>query len=404
MYIEKSEKIKNVRYELRGRISDMADALIAQGNDVIRLNIGNPGAFGFKTTSAVEQSLAAHAADAVPYSHTKGLAHVREAIADYHRKLGLHNVSEDDIYTGNGVSELIQITLQALLNHGDEVLVPTPDYPLWTAATILAGGSAVHYLCDEQAGWCPSIEDMRAKITEKTRAIVVINPNNPTGAVYTKNVLEQIAQLAREHNLVLLADEIYDRLLFDDAVHIPLGSLAPDLFCVTFNGISKSHQVCGYRGGWMVISGDKNGTQDYMAGVNTLASLRLCSNVTGQFAILAALHDLETPNVNLRPGGRLYEQRELVHRELNSIPGLSAVKSAGALYMFPKIDATRFNITSDEQFVLDFLREKHVYLTQGTGFNWKTPDHFRLVFLPPVDQLTEVMNRLRDFLATYRQN
>ena len=403
MRIEKSDKIKNVRYELRGRISDQADALIAQGVDVIRLNIGNPGAFGFATTPSVQQSLTTHAAACVPYSGTKGLPQAREAIAQYHRNLGLHNVCEDDIYTGNGVSELIQITLQAMLNPGDEVLVPSPDYPLWTAATTLAGGTPVHYICDENAGWCPSIADMRAKITPRTRAIVIINPNNPTGAVYTKEVLEQIAQLAREHNLVLLADEIYDRLLFDAAVHIPIASLAPDLFCVTFNGISKSHQVCGYRAGWMVISGEKSHAQDYMAGVNTLASLRLCSNVTGQYAIIAALDDLEGPNVNLRPGGRLYEQRELVHRELNNIPGLSAVKSSGALYMFPKIDTARFNITSDEQFVLDFLREKHVLLSHGAGFNWAAPDHFRLVFLPPVDQLAQVMTRLRDFLASYRQ-
>jgi len=403
MHIEKSDKIKNVRYELRGRISDQADALIAQGVDVIRLNIGNPGAFGFETTPSVQQSLTTHAAACVPYSSTKGLPQAREAIAQYHRNLGVPNVCEEDIYTGNGVSELIQITLQAMLNHGDEVLVPSPDYPLWTAATTLAGGTPVHYICEEAAGWCPDIADMRAKITPRTRAIVVINPNNPTGAVYTKDVLEQIAQLAREHKLVLLADEIYDRLLFDDAVHVPLASLAPDLFCVTFNGISKSHQVCGYRAGWMVISGEKSGAQDYMAGVNTLASLRLCSNVTGQYAIVAALDDLEGPNVNLRPGGRLYEQRELVHRELNAIPGLSAVKSAGALYMFPKIDTARFNITSDEQFVLDFLREKHVLLSHGAGFNWAKPDHFRLVFLPPVDQLAQVMTRLRDFLASYSQ-
>ncbi|MCL2047032.1 MAG: pyridoxal phosphate-dependent aminotransferase [Oscillospiraceae bacterium] len=403
MIIGKSQKMQNVRYDIRGPISDEADRLEREGISIIRLNTGNPAAFGFDAPESILDAIGQLAGAAAPYSSSKGLTHVREAIAAYSAKMDIPNVSPDDVYTGNGVSELIQISLQAFLNPGDEVLIPTPDYPLWTAATILAGGTAVHYMCDESADWYPDIDDLKSKITPRTRGIVVISPNNPTGSVYPKELLNEIAMLAREHQLVLFSDEIYDRLIMDDKEHYSISSLAPDLLTIVYNGLSKSHQICGYRAGWMVLAGDKSGAGGYIEGLNVLSSLRLCSNVTGQSVICAALDDLASVRANVSPGGRLYEQREYAYTALSSIPGISAVKPKAALYIFPKIDIEMYNIENDEKFVLDFLREKHVLLTHGGSYNWKKPDHFRVAYLPKMDELVEVIARLSDFLQNYQQ-
>ena len=403
MQINKSTRLAEVRYDIRGRISDEADRLEREGVSIIRLNTGNPAAFGFEAPPAILRNLNDYAGMSAPYSMSKGLPEAREAIARYCLLRGIPGVEADDVFTGNGVSELIQISLQAFLNPGDEILIPTPDYPLWTAAAILSGGKAVHYMCDEQADWYPDINDIKRKITPRTRAIVIISPNNPTGAVYPRELLERIAALAREHELVLFSDEIYDRLVMDDAEHVSVASLAPDLFTVTFNGLSKSHQVCGYRSGWMALCGDKSGADGYIEGINVLASLRLCSNVTGQSVISAALEGGDGTQANVRPGGRLYEQREYAFNALSSIPGISAVKPRAALYIFPKIDVEMYGITDDEKFVLDFLREKHVLLTHGGSYNWKQPDHFRVAYLPCLEELKSVMDRLREFLESYRQ-
>ena len=405
MLINKSKKLKNVRYDIRGPVSDEADRLEREGIEIIRLNTGNPAAFDFKTPLSVLRNLTKYAEENISaqYSMSKGLRETREAIASYCILRGIAGVTADDVYTGNGVSELIQISLQAFLNHGEEILIPTPDYPLWTAATILAGGKAVHYICDEQSNWQPDINDIKRKITPRTRAIVIISPNNPTGAVYSKDLLIQITELARKHELVLFSDEIYDRLLMDDAKHFSVASLAPDLFTVVFNGLSKSHQICGYRAGWMVLCGNKSDARNYIEGINTLVSLRLCSNVTGQSVIKAALDDNASTKSHILPGGRLYEQREYAFKELTAIQGITAVKPRAGLYIFPKIDTSKYGIKDDEKFVLDFLREKHVLLTHGGSYNWKKPDHFRFVYLPPMEELAEVMDRLRDFLSNYNQ-
>ena len=403
MVIQKAKKLTDVRYDIRGCVSDEADRLERAGVDIIRLNTGNPAAFGFNAPNSIVSSINAYAGTAAPYSMSKGLPEAREAVARYCVARNIPGVTAEDVYTGNGVSELIQISLQAFLDPGDEILIPTPDYPLWTAAAILAGGKAVHYMCDEQAEWYPDIEDMKRKITSRTRAIVIISPNNPTGAVYPRELLSRITDLAREHELVLFSDEIYDRLVMDDAEHFSVAEIAPDLFTVMFNGLSKSHQICGYRVGWMALCGDKSGASGYIEGLNTLASLRLCSNVTGQSVISAALEDGASTQENIMPGGRLFEQREYAYNALRTIPGISAVKPRAALYIFPKIDTAMYGITDDERFVLDFLREKHVLLTHGGSYNWRQPDHFRMVYLPQMDELVEVMDRLRDFLAGYHQ-
>ena len=404
MIINKSDKMQNVRYDIRGPISDEADRLERDGISIIRLNTGNPAAFGFDAPDSILNAIHQLAGSSAPYSASKGLPNVREAIANYSTSIGIPNVSVEDVYTGNGVSELIQLSLQAFLNPGDEILIPTPDYPLWTASTILAGGTAVHYMCDEDAEWYPDLDDIKQKITSRTRAIVVISPNNPTGSVYPKSLLNSIAELAREYNLVLFSDEIYDRLVMDGYEHVSISSLAPDLLTVVYNGLSKSHQICGYRAGWMVLAGDKSGAGSYIEGLNVLSSLRLCSNVTGQSVISAALGDLESVRRNVSPGGRLYEQREYAYTALTGIPGISAVKPRAALYIFTKIDTEMYSITNDERFVLDFLREKHVLLTHGGSYNWKKPDHFRVAYLPKQDELMEVISRLSDFLKTYRQS
>jgi len=403
MLISKSKRLHNVRYDIRGPVSDEADRLEREGAKIIKLNTGNPAAFGFKTPPSILRSLTENAEKSAPYCSSKGLWEAREAIADYCASTGVSGISADDVYIGNGVSELIQISLQALINFEDEILIPTPDYPLWTAATILAGGKAVHYLCDEKSDWYPDINDIKKKITSHTRAIVVINPNNPTGAVYPKELLYDIVNLAREHELVILTDEIYDRLVMDNTPFVSIASLAPDLFTVTYNGLSKSHHICGYRVGWMSLSGDKSGAGGYIEGLNVLASLRLCSNVPSQSVICAALDDIASTNSHLVPGGRLYEQREYAFNSLITIPGISAVKPRAGLYIFPKIDTSLYGITDDEKFVLDFLREKQVLLTHGGSYNWSEPDHFRLVYLPQLDDLALVMERLRDFLLDYRQ-
>ncbi|NLA86018.1 MAG: pyridoxal phosphate-dependent aminotransferase [Clostridiales bacterium] len=403
MLVQKSKKLNHVRYDVRGPVAAEAEKLARQGADILRLNIGNPAHFGFRSPADIGKALTEQLSQAVAYSDSKGLLSARLAIAGYCKTKGIPDVGPDDIYTGNGVSELIAMTMQGLLNSGDEILVPSPDYPLWTAAVTVAGGKAVHYICDEQAEWNPDIGDIKKKITARTKGIVIINPNNPTGALYPKEILEQIVEIARQNRLIIFADEIYDRLVMDGHRHTSVASLAPDLFVVTMNGLSKSHVICGFRCGWMSLSGDKSGVQDYIEGLNLLSSMRLCSNVPSQLVIETALKAADKTDASLLPGGRLYEQRNYITDALNGIPGVSAVKPKGALYIFPKLDARRFNIKDDEKFVLDFLREKHILLVHGTGFNWMKPDHFRLVYLPEIADLKTAVDRLGDFLLHYRQ-
>ena len=382
---------------------DEADRMIAAGERIVKLNIGNPAPFGFRAPDAVIDTMSNNLTLTEGYSDSKGLFSAREAIVKYCKLKNIPNVTVDDVYTGNGASELITMSMQGLLNNGDEVLVPAPDYPLWTASVTLAGGTAVHYICDEQSEWNPDIEDIRSKITDKTKGIVVINPNNPTGALYPREILEQIVDLAREHELILFADEIYDRLVMDGHEHIALASLAPDLLTVSFNGLSKSHLIAGYRCGWMCLAGDKSKAKGYVEGLKLLSSMRLCSNVPAQSLIPAALDNLEDTKKLLVPGGRVYEQRNYVVDAIADIPGLSVVKPKAAFYCFPKIDIKKFNITDDEQFALDFLKEKHILFTHGKGFHWDEPDHFRIVYLPCVDDLKIAMEAMKDFMATYKQ-
>ena len=401
---EKSSKLDYVCYDIRGPIMDEAQRMSEQGIDILKLNIGNPAPFGFKAPKKIEEAIGNNAAITEGYSDSKGLVSAREAILKYCQSKNMPNVSIDDIYTGNGVSELITMSMNGLLNYGDEVLVPMPDYPLWTASVTLAGGKAVHYRCDDKQNWYPDIKDMESKITPKTKAIVVINPNNPTGALYPTEILEQIVDLARKHELILFADEIYDRLVMDGKEHIALSSLAPDLLTVSFNGLSKSHLIAGYRCGWMVLCGEKKHAKGYIEGIKLLSAMRLCSNVPAQSLIPVALDNLESTKELLVPGGRIYEQREVIYNALNEIDGLSVVKPTAAFYMFPKLDIKKFGIIDDEKFVLDFLKEKHILFTHGGGFHWDQPDHFRVVFLPEVSVLSTAADRLNDFLSTYHQN
>ena len=401
--VTKSTKLSSVHYDVRGPVLDEALKMEAAGTKILKLNIGNPGAFGMTAPGFVMENITRSLEPASAYSDSKGIMEAREAIALYTRKKGTPGVTADDVYTGNGLSELIVMCMQALLNDGDEILIPSPDYPLWTAAAIISGGTPVHYICDEQSDWMPDIEDMRRKITPYTRAIVVINPNNPTGALYSREILEQIAQLARENNLIIFSDEVYDRLVMDGHEHIATATAAPDIFVVTLNGLSKSHLACGYRCGWMSLSGDKARAKSYIEGLNMLASMRLCSNVPAQYGIKPALEDLSLTTPLLNPGGRIFEQRSAVCEVLSEIEGLSFVRPKAAFYVFPKLDVKRFNIKDDEQFVLDFLRAKHILVVRGGGFNWKAPDHFRIVCLPQADVLREAMYKLKDFLSTYRQ-
>jgi alanine-synthesizing transaminase len=401
--ITKSGKLNNVAYDVRGPVLDAAMAMEAAGAKILKLNIGNPGAFSFTAPDCILDTMSETLAVSEGYSDSKGVLEAREAIAAYNRSKGIEGVGVNDIYTGNGVSELIMMCMQGLLDSGDEILIPSPDYPLWTGAATLTGGTVVHYICDERSGWMPDTADIRRKITPKTKGIVIINPNNPTGALYEPSVLEEIAVLAREHGLLVFADEIYDRLLMDGSTHKSFAALAPDLPVITLNGLSKSHLIAGYRCGWMSISGDKERIKGYIEGLNMLSSMRLCSNVPAQRAIKPALENLHATDALLLPGGRIYEQREAVCSALDKIDGISYVKPRAAFYVFPKIDAKRFNITNDEQFVLDFLREKQVLLVHGGGFHWETPDHFRIVYLPEVQVLTEAVGKLGDFLKDYRQ-
>ena len=399
----KSHKLDNVLYDVRGPVADEAVRMEATGTHILKLNIGNPAPFGFRTPDEVVYDMSQQLPDTEGYSPSKGLFSARKAIMQYAQLKNIPNVSIDDIYTGNGVSELINLSLSALLDNGDEVLVPSPDYPLWTACVNLAGGTAVHYVCDEDSEWYPDIDDMRSKITDKTKAIVIINPNNPTGALYPKEVLQQIVDLAREHQLMIFSDEIYDRLVMDGLEHISIASLAPDLFCVTFSGLSKSHMIAGWRVGWMVLSGNKRLAKDYIEGLNMLANMRMCSNVPAQSVVQTALGGHQSVKDYLVPGGRIYDQRELVYNMLNDIPGITAVKPKAAFYIFPKIDVKKFNIHSDEQFALDLLHDKHILISHGGAFNWQEPDHFRVVYLPRISMLKETIGEIGDFFSTYLQ-
>lgn len=400
---EKTKKLHSVRYEIRGPLQDRAKQLEAEGHKVIKLNIGNPGPFGFLTPDVMLQDMAENLKKAEGYSDSRGIIEARHSIMKDAARKGIPDIGPDDIFIGNGVSELIIMTLQALLNPGDEVLVPAPDYPLWTAAVNFSGGKAVHYLCDEENEWNPDLADMERKITPHTKAVVVINPNNPTGAVYHKDILEKIIALARQHDLVILSDEVYERILYFDLKHIPTASLADDVLFVTFNGLSKSHLICGFRVGWMMISGDRAHAKGFYEGMNLLASMRLCSNVQGQYVIPTALE--KCPNIDylIKPGGRLYEQTFLAHRLLNEIPGVSCVKPKGAFYLFPKLDQKKFNIHDDQKLFYDLLNQEKILFVNGTGFNWPKHDHFRVVALPKVEDLEAALKRLGHFLSTYRQ-
>lgn len=399
----KSSKLDNVLYDVRGPVVDEAARLESEGAHILKLNIGNPAPFGFRTPFEVIQDMREQLPECEGYSDSRGLFSARKAIMQYAQVKGLPNVSMDGIYTGNGVSELINLCMQALLDTGDEILIPAPDYPLWTACATLSGGTPVHYRCDEQADWNPDLADMEAKVTPRTKAIVIINPNNPTGAVYSKEVLEGIVEIARRHQLMIFADEIYDRLSMDEAEHISIASLAPDLFCVTFSGLSKSHMIAGYRIGWMVVSGNKRIGSDFMLGVNMLSNMRLCSNVPAQSIVQTALGGHQSVKDYVAPGGRVYEQRNYVYEALNAIDGITAVKPKAAFYIFPKMDVKKFNIHDDEQFALDLLHQKGILITRGGGFNWPEPDHFRIVYLPRMGVLREAMEDLAEFFETYRQ-
>lgn len=402
-HITKSTKLENVLYDVRGPVVDEAARMEEDGTKVLKLNIGNPAPFGFQAPDEVIYDMRHQLTECEGYSDSKGIFSARKAIMQYAQVKGIPNVSVEEIYTGNGVSDLINLSMSALLNNGDEILVPSPDYPLWTACVTLAGGRAVHYLCDEEAEWYPDMDDIRSKITDKTKGIVIINPNNPTGAVYPKEVLEEIVKIAREFHLIIFSDEIYDRLVLDGEEHISIASLAPDLFCVTYSGLSKSHMIAGFRVGWMILSGNKAGAKDYICGLNMLSNMRLCSNVPAQSVVQTALGGYQSVKKYTVPGGRLYEQREYIYQALNDIPGISAVKPKAAFYIFPKIDVSKFNIKDDEQFALDLLREKKILLVHGRGFNWNEPDHFRVVYLPRVEVLENAMDKLADFLSYYKQ-
>lgn len=400
---KKSAKLDHVLYDVRGPVVEEATRMEEAGTQVLKLNIGNPAPFGFRTPDEVIYDMRKQLTDCEGYSPAKGLFSARKAIMQYAQLKHIPNVSIEDIYTGNGVSELINLCMSALLDDGDEVLVPSPDYPLWTACVTLAGGKAVHYICDEEAEWYPDIDDIRKKVNDRTKAIVVINPNNPTGALYPEEVLRHIVEVARENQLIIFSDEIYDRLVFDEEQHVSIASLAPDLFCVTFSGLSKSHMIAGFRIGWMVLSGNKNMAKDYMEGLNMLSNMRLCSNVPAQSVVQTALGGYQSVDNYIIPGGRIYEQREYIYKALNDIPGISAVKPKAAFYIFPKIDVKKFNIKDDEKFALDLLKEKKILLIHGGGFNWGQPDHFRVVYLPRIEVLQECVGKMADFLSGYRQ-
>lgn len=399
----KSKKLNSVCYEIRGPVLQRANELEEEGYRILKLNIGNPAAFGFNAPDEIIQDVIRMLPDSEGYSDSKGLYSARKAIMQECQKIGIPGVGVNDIYLGNGASELISMATQALLNQGDEVLIPAPDYPLWTAAVSLSGATPVHYLCDEDNGWQPSIEDIVGKITANTKAIVIINPNNPTGAVYSRDMLEQLVAIAEAHSLVVFADEIYSKILYDDAVHIPVGSLKADILCLTFNGLSKAYRLAGFRSGWLIVSGAKDRAGDYIEGLNILSSMRLCANVPAQHAIQTALGGYQSINELILPGGRLLEQRDLAYKMLNEIPGVSCTKPAGAIYMFPRLDPEMYPIQDDEQLVLDLLNQEKILLVQGSGFNWHQPDHLRIVFLPNKLDLADAIERFAEFLSAYRK-
>ena len=400
---DQSTKLHDVAYDIRGEVSAEAERMEFDGHNILKLNTGNPAVFGFDAPDVIMRDMIAALPTSQGYSTSKGIVSARRAIVTRYELEDFPAFDVDDVYLGNGVSELISMVTQALLNNGDEVLIPAPDYPLWTAATSLAGGTPVHYLCDEDDDWNPSIEDIRAKVTEKTKAIVVINPNNPTGAVYSRETLQKIVDVARENNLLILADEIYDRILYDGAQHISIASLAPDLLTITFNGLSKAYRVAGYRAGWMVLTGPKNHARGFIEGLDLLAGMRLCPNVPAQHAIQVALGGRQSIYELTGNGGRLLKQRNIAYEKLNEIPGVSVVKPMGALYCFPRLDPEVYDIRDDSKLMLDILRAEKILMVQGTGFNWPTPDHFRVVTLPWASQLGNAIERLGNFLASYRQ-
>lgn len=400
--IMQSHKLANVLYDIRGPVLDEAKRLEAQGHRIIKLNIGNPQPFGFETPPEILVEVVRNLPTSQGYSDSQGLVSARTAVVQHYQERGIDITDVDDVWLGNGVSELIQVALNALLDEGDEVLIPAPDYPLWTAATSLSGGKPVHYLCDESSGWMPDIEDIRSKITKRTKAIVIINPNNPTGAVYSPEVLRKIADLAVEHGLIVMADEIYDKILYDDAVHTTFATIAPDVFTITFNGLSKAYRLAGFRSGWMVMTGPRRHAASYIEGVSMLTNMRLCANVPAQHAIQTALGGRQSIRDLVLPGGRLLEQRDAAVNTLRSIPGVSCVEPKGALYVFPRLDPEVYPIVDDRKFVLDFLRAERVLVVQGTGFNWPTPDHLRIVTLPWAADLVEAIERLGNFLSTYK--
>lgn len=401
--ILKSDKLANVFYDLRGPVLQAAKRMEEEGHRILKLNIGNPKPFGLDAPEEIIQDVIYNLPDSEGYSDSKGLFSARKAIMQYAQQKNIANVGIEDIIVGNGVSELIVLSLQGLLNNGDEVLVPAPDYPLWTGAVVLSGGRPVHYTCDEGAGWMPDLDDMRAKITPKTRAMVLINPNNPTGAVYPKEVLLQMLEIARQHNLIVFSDEIYDKILFDEVEHVSTASLAEDLLIITFNGLSKNYRLAGFRSGWMIISGAKHKARDYIQGLELLASMRMCANVPAMFAIQTALGGYQSINDLVAPGGRLRQQRDIAYELLNQIPGVSCVKPQGALYCFPKMDAKKFNIHNDERMVLDLLEQQKILVVHGTAFNWAQPDHFRVVFLPRPEDMTTALTKMRTFFEQYQQ-
>lgn len=401
--IKKSNKLEHVCYDIRGPILDYARQLEEEGQKVLKLNIGNPAPFGFEAPDEILVDILRNVAISQGYCDSKGLYSARKAIMQYYQSLNIMNIAIEDIYIGNGVSELIVQAMQALLNTGDEILIPMPDYPLWTAAVSLSGGNPVHYLCDEEANWFPDIDSIRNKITSKTKGIVLINPNNPTGAVYNKAILLEIAELARQHNFIIFSDEIYDKIVYDDAVYYPIAALAEDLFVITFSGLSKTYRVAGFRQGWMVLSGPKHYAKSYIEGLDMLASMRLCANVPMQHGIQTALGGYQSIKELINPGGRLYEQCHLAWQLLNDIPGVTCVKPKGALYLFPKLDMKKFNLHDDQKLVLDFLSQKKVLLVQGTGFNWHKPDHVRIVALPHSSELALAISHFAEFLAHYKQ-
>ncbi len=401
--VQKSAKLANVLYDIRGPIMDAARQMEEDGHKIIRLNIGNLAVFGFDAPEEIQQDMARNLPNSAGYSDSKGIFAARKAVMHETQKQGIKGVTLDDIYLGNGASELIAMATNALLDDGDELLLPAPDYPLWTAATSLSGGTPVHYRCEEENGWMPDLADIRRKITARTKGIVVINPNNPTGALYSDELLKGIVEIAREHGLVILADEVYDKVLYDGARHTAIASLSDDVLTLTFNSLSKSYRSCGYRAGWVVVSGDKRSAADYIEGLNMLSNMRLCANVPGQWAIQTALGGYQSINELVADGGRLRRQRDLAYELITAIPGVSCVKPSAALYMFPKLDPKVYPIKDDRQFFLELLQETRVMLVQGTGFNWATPDHFRIVFLPHEDDLREAINRIAKFLESYRK-